>query len=107
MDVDPPLLLFRAQYLQCLDPDFLTWPPASLLKQPDAQIFLYKRLFDNSKVPYRPSLSYEAKVLEMLVARIQRSMSGTAVVEIVSSHLYAYLNFTNDFLNTKPHKRSH
>ncbi|KAK6223945.1 hypothetical protein LQW54_000091 [Pestalotiopsis sp. IQ-011] len=81
MDVDPPLLLFRAQYLQCLDPDFLTWPPASLLKQPDAQIFLYKRLFDTSKVPYRPSVSYEAKVLEMLIARIQRAMSGAVAVE--------------------------
>lgn len=81
MDVDPPLLLFRAQYLQCLDPDFLTWPPASLLKQPDAQIFLYKSLLDPAKIPYRPSVSYEAKVLEMLIARIQRAMSGAAVAE--------------------------
>lgn len=104
MDVDPPLLLFRAQYLQCLDPDFLTWPPASLLKQPDAQTFLYKRLFDPIKVPYRPSISYEAKVLEMLIARIQRAMSGTAVVESVSSRLYAYLTFTNDSFNTKSHQ---
>lgn len=88
MDVDPPLLLFRAQYLQCLDPDFLTWPPASLLKQPDAQIFLYKSLLDPAKIPYRPSVSYEAKVLEMLIARIQRAMSGAAVAESVSPHLY-------------------
>ncbi|ETS75302.1 hypothetical protein PFICI_12246 [Pestalotiopsis fici W106-1] len=81
MDVDVPLLLFRAQYLQCLDPDFLTWPPTALLRQLDAQVFLYKRIFDPVKVPYRPSVSYEVKVLEMLIDRIQKAMPGAAAAE--------------------------
>ncbi|KAF3018798.1 Protein fam86a [Neopestalotiopsis sp. 37M] len=92
MDVDAPLLLFRAQYLQCLDPDFLTWPPVALLKQPDAHVFLYKRLFDPAKVPYRPSASYEVKVLEMLIGRIQRAVPGAGATESESlTHMQSRL----------------
>ncbi|KAM0811700.1 putative Methyltransferase-domain-containing protein [Seiridium cardinale] len=78
MDVDEPLLLFRAQYLQCLDHDFLTWPPPALLRQPDAQSFLYKHIFDPSRLPHRPPVGYEKRVLKTLIARIQRAAGSNS-----------------------------
>ncbi|KAK6086937.1 hypothetical protein SCUP234_02030 [Seiridium cupressi] len=78
MDVDEPLLLFRAQYLQCLDHDFLTWPPPALLIQPDAQSFLYKHAFDPSRLRHRPPVGYEKRVLKILLAKIQRAAGSNS-----------------------------
>ncbi|KAI0128009.1 putative methyltransferase-domain-containing protein [Xylariales sp. AK1849] len=80
MVVDEPLLLFQGQYLQCLDTDFLTWPPVSLLKQPDALSFLFKRLFDTSNSPKLPPAGYQLKVLNSLFARIE-NLPGCALKE--------------------------
>lgn len=83
MDVDEPLLLFRVQYLQCIDHDFLAWPPAALLRQDDALSFLFKRLFDAPVPFHKPPDSYERQVLRTLLAKI-RQAAGTAVPETVS-----------------------
>ncbi|KAH8668724.1 hypothetical protein BX600DRAFT_510792 [Xylariales sp. PMI_506] len=73
MDVEEPLLIFRAQYLQCLDPDFLRWPPVSLLRQSDAQRFLYKYLFDSTCSPHKlPPTAYRLETLTALMAKLQK-----------------------------------
>jgi hypothetical protein len=82
MDIDEPLLLFRAQYFQCLDVDFLSWPPAALLKQPDAQRFLSKYLFDEARLLYPPPAAYQFKVLSALLARIDRAVGFELMNEV-------------------------
>ncbi|KAH8199905.1 hypothetical protein TruAng_005961 [Truncatella angustata] len=72
MDVDEPLLLFRSQYLQCVDHDFLAWPPSTLLRQPDALQFLFRRMFDTEKLLHRPPVQYELRILKTLVTKIER-----------------------------------
>ena len=76
MNIDEPLLLFRAQYFQCLDPSFLSWPPAALLKQSDAQRFLYKHLFDGSRLDHLPPEGYQLHILRLLLARIEKAVGA-------------------------------
>ncbi|KAI1871594.1 uncharacterized protein JN550_004588 [Neoarthrinium moseri] len=78
MDIDEPLLLFRAQFLQCIDHDFIRWPPSVLLQQPDAQSFLSKKLFNVSNPSSHPPASYEARVLKTLIAKIAKSVGSIA-----------------------------
>ncbi|RYP01654.1 hypothetical protein DL766_004135 [Monosporascus sp. MC13-8B] len=89
-DVDPSLLLFRRQYLQLFEPDFLAWPAQKLIRSADAQTWLYKRLFDESRNPRLPPSGYQIRVLEALLSRIQRAISngeGDGVSERLMSRL--------------------
>ena len=73
-DVDESLLLFRRQYLQLFEPDFLAWPPAKLLCAPDAQAWIYRHLFDGSQGARRlPPRGYQVQVLRSLMARMRRA----------------------------------
>jgi hypothetical protein len=72
MDIDEPLLVFRGQYFQCLDPDFLAWPPGMLLKQPDARRFLLKYLFQGKGLDKLPPSGYQSKVLSILLSKIEK-----------------------------------
>lgn len=72
-DIDQRLVIFRRQYLQLFEPDFLAWPPLQLLKNADVQIWLYKNLFDASRVPHLPPPRYQIRVLEPLIARINKA----------------------------------
>ncbi len=73
-EVDPSLLLFRRQYMQLFESDFLAWPPQKLLRTGDAQAWLYKTLFnDNQNLPLPPK-NYQARVLNMLIPKIERAI---------------------------------
>ncbi|KAK8044009.1 nicotinamide n-methyltransferase [Apiospora rasikravindrae] len=89
-DIDQRLVVFRRQYLQLFEPDFLAWPPLQLLKNADVQTWLYKNLFDASRVPHRPPPRYQARVLKLLVTRIEKAIEGPAhnvVADALTSHL--------------------
>ncbi len=72
--MDPQLLLFRRQYLQLFEPDFLAWPPKQLLKDADAQACLYHSLFNRDRNAYLPAGRYQLRVLKPLIAKIEQSI---------------------------------
>ncbi|KAK7943966.1 methyltransferase-domain-containing protein [Apiospora aurea] len=87
-DIDQRLVIFRRQYLQLFEPDFLAWPPLKLLKIADVQTWLYKNLFDASRVPHLPPPSYQARVLKLLIVRIEKAIEEQ---DVVADALTSYL----------------
>ncbi|KAI1426386.1 putative methyltransferase-domain-containing protein [Xylaria sp. FL1777] len=81
-DVDLQLRLLRRQYLQLFEPDFLAWPHPQLLRRSDAQAWLFKHLFDESRNPRLPPERYQLRVLRPLVARIEKSIQDPEEDEI-------------------------
>lgn len=77
---DLELILFRRQYRQLFEPDFLSWPPLALLRNDDAQAWLFRNLFDSSRSRYLPPWQYQLCVLEVLVRRIAKAVQGGGVV---------------------------
>ena len=72
--MDPQLLLFRRQYLQVVEPDFLAWPPKQLLRDAGVQSWLYKKLFNSDQNARLPPERYQFRVLKPLVAKIEQSI---------------------------------
>ncbi|KAK5174576.1 uncharacterized protein LTR77_001657 [Saxophila tyrrhenica] len=72
--MDPQLLLFRRQYFQLFEPDFLAWPPKQLLKDLGVQGWLYNKLFNADEVTYLPPDRYRYRVLKPLVTKIEQSI---------------------------------
>ena len=72
--MDPQLLLFRRQYLQLFEPDFLAWPPKQLLRDPDAQAGMYQNLFNADPNPRLPPQRYQLRVLKALLAKIEQAI---------------------------------
>lgn len=70
--MDPQLRLFRRQYLQLFEPDFLAWPPKPLLRDATCQEWLYSSLFDPDSSTTLPPERYQLRVLKLLVARIEK-----------------------------------
>lgn len=68
------LTRFRAQYLQVLDPGTLSWPPHAMLKKANVQAWLFNNLFDKQNLQYLPSDRYQARVLKILLSRIEESI---------------------------------
>ena len=91
--MDESLLLFRRQYLQLFEPDFLAWPPAKLLRAADAQIWIYKHLFDESQLVQLPPRRYQAQVLRKLVAQIQKASADTEEKVRGRVDIYLSVNF--------------
>ena len=95
--MDPQLHLFRRQYLQLFEPDFLSWPPKQLLRDPDAQAWLYKNLFDAERNPRLPSERYQLRVLKPLLAKIEQAIEdpeedvGIAAVISISPNALHFL----------------
>lgn len=73
-DIDQRLVVLRRQYLQLFEPDFLAWPPLKLLKNADVQAWLYKNLFDAGRLPHLPPPPYQIRVLELLMAKIEKAI---------------------------------
>lgn len=72
--MDPQLLLFRRQYFQLFEPDFLAWPPKQLLRDPAVQAWLYTHLFDGEKNPRMPPERYQLRVLKPLASKIEKAI---------------------------------
>ncbi|KAK3058828.1 hypothetical protein LTR09_000393 [Extremus antarcticus] len=89
--MDPQLLLFRRQYFQLFEPDFLTWPPKQLLKDPHIQEWLYNRLFNADENVYLPPSRYQWRVLKPLVTRIEQAIEDPDEDEI-SDQLMTHLS---------------
>ncbi|KAI1128198.1 S-adenosyl-L-methionine-dependent methyltransferase [Nemania abortiva] len=81
-DVDHQLRLLRRQYLQLFEPDFLAWPHPQLLRRSDAQAWLFKNLFDESRNPRLPPQRYQLRVLRPLIARIEKAIQDPDEDEI-------------------------
>ena len=100
--MDEQLLIFRRQYLQLFEPDFLTWPPSQLLRDPSVQSWLYRTLFDKSRHDRLPPARYQVRVLKPLLAKIEQSIQdpeedvGTLVVTFHLCFLLALSLFTLD-----------
>lgn len=73
-DIDPQLKLLRRQYFQLFQPEFLAWPHPQLLRQADAQAWLYKHLFDESRNARLPPERYQLRVLRPLVTKIEKAI---------------------------------
>ncbi|CAK4032432.1 -lysine N-methyltransferase EEF2KMT [Lecanosticta acicola] len=71
--MDPQLLLFRRQYLQLFEPDFLAWPPKQLLRDAEVQSWLYSNLFDSEKHTMLPLERYQLRVLKPLLSKIEQA----------------------------------
>ncbi|KAI1815766.1 S-adenosyl-L-methionine-dependent methyltransferase [Poronia punctata] len=96
-DIDPQLKLFRRQYLQLFQPEFLAWPHPQLLRRGDVQDWIFKNLFeeadekqknsDNDKARRRhlPPERYQLRVLRSLVARIEKAIQDPEEDEISDS----------------------
>lgn len=72
--MDPQLVLFCRQYLQLFEPDFLAWPPKSLLRDAGVQQWLYKHCFDTDTNPQLPSDRYRLRVLKPLVRKVEQAI---------------------------------
>lgn len=72
--MDPQIVLFRRQYLQLFEADFLAWPPKQLLRDPDVQAWLYKNLFNTDEHSRLPSDRYQLRVLKPLLSKIEHSI---------------------------------
>ncbi|KAI0391010.1 S-adenosyl-L-methionine-dependent methyltransferase [Xylariaceae sp. FL0594] len=82
-DVDPQLKLFRRQYLQLFQPDFLAWPHPQLLRRADVQAWLYRHLFDGESRDARlPPERYQLRVMRPLVAKIEKAIQDPDEDEI-------------------------
>ncbi|KAI0539421.1 putative methyltransferase-domain-containing protein [Xylaria digitata] len=81
-DVDLQLRLLRRQYFQLFEPDFLAWPHPQLLRRGDAQAWLFKHLFDESRNPRLPPERYQLRVLRPLIARIEKAIQDPDEDEI-------------------------
>jgi hypothetical protein len=72
--MDSQLVLFRRQYLQLFEPDFLAWPPKSLLRDAGVQQWLYKHCFDADSNPHLPSDRYRLRVLKPLLRKVEQAI---------------------------------
>lgn len=90
--MDPQLVLFRRQYLQLFEPDFLAWPPKSLLRDAGVQQWLYKHCFDTDNNPHLPSDRYRLRVLKPLVRKVEQAIEDP-------EEDVGYLIFQSSFFN--------
>lgn len=93
---DLQLVVFRRQYLQLFEPDFLLWPPKQLLRDAGVQTWLYNNLFNAERISYLPSERYQLRVLKPLLAKIEKSFQdpeedvGVALSSLSSDMFQSY-----------------
>lgn len=68
------LQLFRRQYLQFLNPNALAWPSNDILRQLDAQTWLFDHLFDVHIEQYLPPERYQRRVVKRLFELVESSV---------------------------------
>lgn len=72
--MDPQLLLFRRQYLQLFEPEFLAWPPLQLLKDAGVQKWIYAHCFNAEKNDRLPPVRYQYRVLKLLLGKLEKAI---------------------------------
>lgn len=70
----PQLILFRRQYFQLFEPDFLAWPPKTLLRDASVQQWLYQQCFNADANPHLPSDRYRLRVLKPLLKKVEQAI---------------------------------
>ena len=72
--MDPQLRLFHRQYLQLFEPDFLAWPPKSLLRDAGVQQWLFTNCVDTDNNLHLPSDRYRLRVLKPLLRKVEQAI---------------------------------
>lgn len=70
--VEPVVVKFYRQYMQQINE--LSYPPGSLLINPDVQDCLYKYFFDASQAKFLPPPRYQGRVLRRIIEEIEKSI---------------------------------
>lgn len=66
--------LFIAQYRQCVELRYLSFPPSDVLIGPDVQLLLYSEMFDDASTQYLPFESYRGRVLKVLLQKLEEAI---------------------------------
>ena len=77
MTVPWPVELYRRQYFQLIDPQRLRIPPPDVLILPQTQKFIYTKMFYQSERMLLPPLSYQYRVLKLLLVALQDSFQDS------------------------------
>ncbi|KAF2163226.1 hypothetical protein M409DRAFT_68539 [Zasmidium cellare ATCC 36951] len=108
--MDPQLVLFRRQYLQLFEPDFLAWPPKQLLRDADVQSWLHANLFNSDKNPRLPPERYQLRVLKPLVKKIEQSIEDPEedeISDLLMTHLSTLITSTLPSESQAVQQKSH
>ncbi|KAJ5109740.1 hypothetical protein N7532_002385 [Penicillium argentinense] len=73
--------MLARQYFQLVDPPQLAIPPNNILIQPTVQEALYEHMFNESLTPLPPA-PYRARVLKLLLSRIEEAITDPEEDEI-------------------------
>ncbi|KAL1958839.1 hypothetical protein VTO42DRAFT_3676 [Malbranchea cinnamomea] len=84
------LKLLTAQYFQLVEPKFLSIPPNHVLVKPDIQESLYQDLFNEKTVWPLPPVNYRARVLKLLLTKIEESVQDPEEDEISDNLMTCY-----------------
>lgn len=68
---EPLLIKSYRQYMQQIYD--VTYPPGTLLVNPDVQDILFKYFFDSSRNKYLPPARYQARILKHIIEKIEKS----------------------------------
>ncbi|KAF2084090.1 hypothetical protein K490DRAFT_49959 [Saccharata proteae CBS 121410] len=102
------LAVLRHQYFQLLDLALLRWPDPSVLKQADAQSWLFETMFDRDAVRYCPPERYQVRVLKQLIARIESAIDNpeedvglhTGINQAVKQSIRALKEISDDLMSS-------
>ena len=65
------LRVLQRQYFQLVDPQSLRWPGDGALKAPDAQAWIFNKMFDVDNIKSPPPDRYRLRVLKSLVHKLE------------------------------------
>ena len=69
--------LLKRQYLQLLEPEYLTLPSSGSIRLPHVQAYLYETMFREGCLRYPPPDRYEIRVLKRIIEKIESSFIDT------------------------------
>lgn len=97
--MDSQLVLFRRQYLQLFEPEFIAWPPRALLRDAALQAWIYTHCFDSEMNANLPPERYQLRILKPLLARVEKAIEDpeedvgalSFIIAIYRSSLYVLI----------------
>jgi hypothetical protein len=75
-DHEKTISRLAAQYFQLVEPWNLHIPSADTLKDPAVQAAIYEQMFNEDNVDPIPPINYRTRVLKVILARIEESLSN-------------------------------